>query len=186
MQVDAPAGDAVPAPHDEQTGEPPAAKVPAAQLVHSELPPSDALPAAHGEQLVAPSAEKLPGSHGVQLAAPGLIEKLPAAQGAQLLASSLEEKVPGEQLAQLVSALAVQAWTRDWPGWQTVHEAQALALVNHAPPGQLVQAVALPLQVAQLASQLTQVQSASAWQLALWYSPAGQPLEQATQVPLLE
>jgi hypothetical protein len=55
--------------------------------------------------------------------------------------------------------------------------------VSPWPAGQLVHWAGLPLQVAQAASQAAQLRSALAWQAMFWYWPAGQVVEQATQVP---
>src|SRR6185503_15662171 len=107
-------------------------------------PVSEALPAKHSEHAGDPAGDDVPGSHIAQLVEPELAAKVPAAHAVQPLALDADEYVPGAHAAPHAVA------TRD-PGSQFVHATQLWPL-RYAPAAQLVQVVALPLQVAHEAS----------------------------------
>jgi hypothetical protein len=69
--------------------------------------------------------------------------------------------VPAAQAVQIVLVVAVQAVATDEPGAQGVQAGQVLPLWYEF-GGQLVQVVAVPLQVAQVASHAMQTRSAVA------------------------
>jgi hypothetical protein len=126
-------------------------------------PVSEAVPARHSEHAGDPAGDDVPGAHVVQLVDPASAAKVPAAQAVQPPAFATDEYVPGVQAVQVVSAVALQAVATADPGSQVVHALQRLPL-RYEPVGQLVQVVALPLQVAQLASHAMQTRSLVAMQ----------------------
>jgi hypothetical protein len=121
-------------------------------------PVSEAVPARQSEHAGDPAGDDLPGAHIVQPVEPALAAKVPAAHAVQPPALGTDEYVPAMQVAQIVSVVAVQAVATADPGSQVVHARQLLPL-RWKPVGQLVQVVAVPLQVAQPASQVMQTRS---------------------------
>jgi len=126
-------------------------------------PVSEALPAKHSEHAGDPAGDDVPGSHIAQLVEPELAAKVPAAHAVQPLALDADEYVPGAHAAQTASVAAPHAVATRDPGSQFVHATQLWPL-RYAPAAQLVQVVALPLQVAHEASHARQTRSVVAMQ----------------------
>jgi hypothetical protein len=179
-----PAGAKVPSGQRLQVPAPAAANVPAGQSLQA-APPADPekVPGRQLEQALAPAGEWVPGSQAVHASAPELAVKVPAAQTEQLWPPGLAAKVPGVQVLQTVSALAVHAISWCEPAGQVVHGRHCPPEVRWPLAGQLVQVVGVPLQLAQLASQIEQTRSETEVQAALWYWLARQSVEQVMHTP---
>ena len=95
------------------------------------------------------------------------------------------EKVPATQSVQTVSAVALHAVVSRVPAAQWL-QVRHWPLLRYDPAAQLVHCVAVPLQLAQLESQVAQTRSALAVHAAASYCPVGQPLEQVLQAPLFK